>query len=344
MIVTEKYINKKIRTVVWRLFMAAMVVTLTVPAMARASNDAFTSWLEEFKVEARAKGISEATLEAALSDLKPVDRVIQLDRQQPEFRLDFPTYIGKTVSAWRIRKGRKLLQKHKALLEDVEQRHGIPPRFLVALWGIESNYGKNSGKFPVISSLATLAYDTRRSDFFRAQLLDALTIVDEGHISLHNMRGSWAGAMGQLQFMPSTFVRYALDGDSDGRKDIWNNLPDIMESAANFLARAGWQRGQTWGEEVLASPGLDRGMTGSGNKRSLSQWQSLGIRDMNGKNLPEDKSEGAVIFPKDAIQPAFLVYHNFDVIMKWNPSSYYAIAVGHLADRIIGKGPLQTLR
>jgi membrane-bound lytic murein transglycosylase B len=312
--------------------------------MARAKDDAFTAWIEELKIEARERGISEATLDSALSDLKPIDRVIKLDRQQPEFKLDLSTYLGNTVSTWRILKGRMLLYKHQSLLENVGQRYGIPPRFLVAFWGIESNYGKNSGSFPVISSLATLAYDTRRSDFFRAQLLDALTIVDEGHISLQNLRGSWAGATGQLQFMPSTFTRYALDGDSDGRKDIWNNLPDVMESAANFLASAGWQRGFIWGREVLVPPDLDRSLTGPDNRKPLSEWQALGVRRANGRDLPEEDIEGAVIFPSDAEQPAFLVYDNFSVIMKWNRSSFYAIAVGHLADRIIGKGPLKTLR
>ena len=315
-----------------------------IPSISSAEDDAFASWLADLRIEAIEKGISEATLDSALSGLSPVPRVIELDNSQPEFKLDFWTYQSKVVSGWRIRRGRELLAKHRELLKEVATKYGVPPRFLVAFWGIETNFGKTLGSFPVISSLATLAYDPRRSSFFRKELLNALTIVDEGHISAQDMMGSWAGAMGQPQFMPSTFVSYAMDADGDGRKDIWHTMPDIMESASNFLSQSGWQRGTTWGREVKLPDGFDTSKAGLETVKPLGQWQSIGVRKIDGGDLPSSNMNASLVLPAKQESPAFLVYKNYRVIMRWNRSHFYAVAVGHLADRLIGLGPLKSKR
>ncbi len=315
-----------------------------IPNISTAEDDAFANWLANLRIEAIEKGISESTLDSALSGLSPIPRVIELDQHQPEFKLDFWTYQTNVVSGWRIRRGRELLAKHRELLEAVAAKYGVPPRFLVAFWGIETNFGKTMGSFPVIASVATLAYDPRRSSFFRRELLNALTIVDEGHISAQDMMGSWAGAMGQLQFMPSTFVRYAMDADGDGHKDIWHTLPDIMESAGNFLSESGWQRGTTWGREVKLPDGFDTSKAGLETVKPLDQWQSIGMRKIDGGDLPSSKMNASLVLPAKEKSPAFLVYTNYRVIMRWNRSHFYAVAVGHLADRLIGLGPLKSTR
>ena len=262
----------------------------------------------------------------------------------PNFKLDFWGYVERVVSDTRIEQGRVHLETHRELLEDVESRYGIPPHVLVAAWGIESNFGRTQGSTPVISSLVTLAYDERRAAFFRAELLHALRIVDEGHIDLEDMNGSWAGAMGQLQFMPSTFVDYARDGDGDGRKDIWNNPADAVESAANFMASAGWQRGIIWGREVRLPSGFDTDLEGLETRKALAEWQSLGVRTIADDNLPNVAIEGSIVLPADGTEPAFMVYQNYRTIMRWNRSHLFAISVGHLADRISGKPPFQSYR
>ncbi len=304
----------------------------------------FPVWLEALRAEAIERGISAATVDAAFADVAPVERIIELDRNQPEFRLDFWGYLDRVVSDSRIDQGRVHLAEHRDLLADVASRYGIPPQVLVAAWGIESNFGRTQGSSPVISSLVTLAYDERRAAFFRAELFHALTILDEGHIRLEDMQGSWAGAMGQLQFMPSTFIDYARDGDGDGRKDIWTNAADAVESAANFMASAGWQPGYIWGREVRLPETFDTELEGLDTRKSLSEWQSLGVRTIMGADLPSVDITGSVVLPSDNIEPAFLVYQNYRTIMRWNRSHLFAIALGHLADRISGQPPLQSNR
>ncbi len=291
----------------------------------------FGEWLTALRAEAISRGISEATLEAAFAGIKPIPRVIELDRNQPEFKKSFDSYMQMTVSNWRIKKGRQMLQQHRALLEDVRRQYGVQPRFLAAIWGMETNYGKHTGSFSVIASLATLAHDTRRSTFFRKQLFHALTIIDEGHISAQEMNGSWAGAMGQLQFMPSTFTGYAVDADNDGRKDIWHTLPDIFASAANYLSKT-WQGNRTWGRKVQLSPGLDESLAGLDTKKPLSEWQSLGVRRINGDDLPEVVIDASLIMPSGSKGPAFLVYQNYRAIYRWNRSHLYSLAVCRLSD------------
>lgn len=309
----------------------------------RCTED-FSDWLDELRQEARAKGVSDATLHEALDNLEPIPRVIELDRRQPEFTQTFWRYLDARVSEKRIERGRTLLKTHKKLLDTIEMRYGIQPRFLLAFWGLETNFGEYLGSFSVIGSLATLAYDPRRSDFFRSELLAALSIIDGGHISAANMLGSWAGAMGQPQFMPSTFVRFAVDGDGDGWQDIWHTLPDVFASAANFLSESGWQGDKTWGREVKIPSDFNLELTGREVKKTLTAWQVLGVRKISGEDLPRVNIKGSIILPAGHDGPAFLVYDNFHTILRWNRSDFYAIAVGHLADRIVGKSPLLTIR
>ncbi len=310
--------------------------------LAIAQVPEFSVWLEALRAEAIEAGISAATVGEALAGVLPVERVTELDRNQPEFRLDFWGYLDRVVSNTRIDQGRAHLAEHSEMLEDVASRYGIPPQVLVAAWAIESNFGRTQGSFSVISALVTLAYDERRAAFFRAELLHALRILDEGHISLENMLGSWAGAMGQLQFMPSTFIDYARDGDGDGRKDIWTNEADAVESAANFMARAGWQPGYIWGRQVTLPEAFDTEMEGLDTSKPLAEWQSLGVRTISGADLPAVDISGSVVLPSDDIEPAFLVYQNYRTIMRWNRSHLFAISLGHLADRISGKPRLQN--
>ena len=326
------------------LIVAIIVTTLSVLAQPGACSEDFSSWLEGLRQEARAKGISETTLHAALDNLQPIPRIIELDRKQPEFTQTFWRYLDARVTEGRIERGRMLLELHAELLASIEKQYGVQARFLVAFWGLETNFGDYLGSFPVIASLATLAHDPRRSDFFRSELLAALSIIDGGHIAASEMVGSWAGAMGQPQFMPSTFVHFAVDADGDGRRDIWHNLPDVFASAANFLSGSGWQRDKTWGREVRLPPDFNLELTGLEVEKTLAAWQILGVRMSNGDDLPGINMKGSLILPAGHAGPAFLVYNNYRTTLQWNRSDLYAIAVGHLADRIAGKGPFATAR
>jgi membrane-bound lytic murein transglycosylase B len=220
------------------------------------------------------------------------------------------------------------------MLEKVKQHYGVHPRFLIAIWGLETSYGNYLGNFPIIGALATLAHDSRRGDFFRSELLNALTILDEGHISISDMRGSWAGAMGQVQFMPSTFTKFAIDANGDGRKDIWQNLPDAFSSAANFLVSSGWQSGIPWGIEVRLPSDFKHEIADMDHEKPLTDWQAIGIRQKDGSDLPQDNMMASVVLPSDGNKPAYLVYQNYRSILKWNHSHSYALSVCLLADRI----------
>ena len=307
-------------------------------------SDPFQSWLAELTAEAQTRGISATTLEVALAGVEPIPRVIELDRQQPEFTQTFWRYLDTRASNARIEEGRRLLRQHRDLLTGIETKYGVQGRFLVAFWGLETNFGQYLGGFPVIDALATLAFDERRSAFFRAELFDALSVLEGGHIARENMVGSWAGAMGQPQFMPSTFARHAVDEDGDGRKDIWGTLPDVFGSAANYLSSLGWDNDYTWGREVRLPQDFDLDLADLRVKKPLAEWQTLGVRRIDGRDLPAADIDGAVVVPAGIRGPAFLVYGNFDAIMTWNRSLLYAISVGHLADRLIGLGSLQSPR
>ena len=325
------------------LFLCLLCGRLAVAAEATPSRD-FEQWLTALRQEALAAGISESTLDEALTGVEPLEKVIALDRRQPEFTQTFWGYLDKRVTPERIERGRALLLEHSALLDRMRARYDVQPRFLVAFWALESNYGDYTGKIPVIASLVTLAFDERRSDFFRAQLLDALRILDAGHIEPARMKGSWAGAMGQLQFMPSTFVAYAEDGDGSGRVDLWGSLPDVFASAANYLSAIGWTGDETWGREVELPEGFDFNLATLSTEKPIGAWQALGVRRADGGDLPVADIEGSIVVPAGYGGPAFLVYDNYRKILVWNRSLLYALAVGHLADRLAGRPALVAER
>lgn len=311
-------------------------------ARADEGDEAFRAWLQDVRREAREQGISEATLDTALDGVAPIRRVIELDRRQPEFTRTFGDYLERRVTPARIARGRRLLDKHRELLQAVRADYGVQPRFLVAFWGLETNFGDHLGSFPVIPAVATLAYDDRRGDFFRAQLLDALRIVEQGHIAADRMMGSWAGAMGHLQFIPSTFVAHAVDADGDGRKNIWADLRDVFASGANYLSDVGWKGDEIWGREVRLPDGFDWSLARLSVRKPIAAWAAMGVRRADGRALPRADMAGSIVLPQGHQGPAFLVYDNFRAIMRWNRSINYAVAVGHLADRIIGLPPLRT--
>ncbi|MBN67622.1 MAG: lytic transglycosylase [Rickettsiales bacterium] len=294
----------------------------------------FGLWVKEFKMQALGQGISPQLLEEAFDGLEPNNRVVALDRKQPEGTKTFTEYMRGAVSQTRIDKGRKLYDQHKPLLDEIAAKYGVQPRFIVALWGIETNYGGYTGNFSIIEALATLAYDGRRSDFFRKELLNALTILQEGHITLDEMEGSWAGAMGQCQFMPSSFIAYAVDYNGDGRRDIWNSLPDIFASIANYLSQSGWNDDETWGRQVSTLANANIGQSGLDVMRPLAEWQQRGVRSADGTNLPQADLQAALVYPGTEEENAYLVYGNYKVLLKWNRSKYFATAVGTLSNRI----------
>jgi membrane-bound lytic murein transglycosylase B len=311
-----------------------MFLLLGLPLPSHAATD-FATWLQGVRTEAVGLGLDEGTLDKALAGLKPIPRVIELDRRQPEFTLTFKQYLQRVVNARRVKIGKQRLAEHRQLLERIAKKYKVQPRFMVALWGIETDFGRITGGFPVIASLATLAYDGRRSKFFRKELMVALRIVDQGHIASDKMIGSWAGAMGQNQFMPSSFQAYAVDYDDDGQKDIWGTLPDIFASIANYLTKSGWRDDQTWGRPAMVPEGFDVKLIGRNLTKELAEWQSLGVRQGDGADLPRRNLSASIISPqKNSLRPAFIAYHNYQVILRWNRSDYFAIAVGTLADRL----------
>jgi membrane-bound lytic murein transglycosylase B len=308
-----------------------------------AQDQTFAEWREQLRAEAFSLGISEETL-LAIDDLEaPLDRVLELDDAQPEFIQTFTRYLSLRITPLQINRGQALLRQYAVLLEEVRQSYGVQPHYLVSFWAIESNYGRATGGFSVLQALATLAFDPRRADFFRAELLTALKIIDDGHIAVDNMSGSWAGAMGQLQFLPSVFARYGIDGDNDGKIDIWNSLPDIFHSAANFLSQSGWRGDERWGREVLLPSNFDFSLTGTRTRKPLQEWNELGIIQMNGSPIPVANMQASVILPAGAGGPAFLTYANFRATMVYNPSTFYALTVGHLADRYTGGAAIQRM-
>lgn len=308
-----------------------------------AQDQTFAEWREQLRAEAFSLGISEETL-LAIDDLEaPLERVLELDDAQPEFIQTFTRYLSLRITPLQINRGQALLRQYAVLLEEVRQSYGVQPHYLVSFWAIESNYGRATGGFSVLQALATLAFDPRRAEFFRTELLTALKIIDDGHIAVDNMSGSWAGAMGQLQFLPSVFARYGIDGDNDGKIDIWNSLPDIFHSAANFLSQSGWRGDERWGREVLLPSNFDFSLTGTRTRKPLQEWNELGIIQMNGSPIPVANMQASVILPAGAGGPAFLTYANFRATMVYNPSTFYALTVGHLADRYTGGAAIQRM-
>lgn len=314
-----------------RTLSAALAFCLAVPSVASANPD-FDEWLAELRSEALERGISPATV-GALSELEPDPKVLALDRSQPGETDDFCNYLDRQLTPRRIARARARLKRHSKLLASLEASYGVPPRYLVSLWGLESGFGNDQGNFEVIRSLATLAHDPRRPSLFREQLFGALRILDREQLLPSQLRGSWAGAMGQVQFMPTTFLDHAVDYDGDGRKDIWNSVPDALASAANYLVHAGWRNGQSWGRPVRLPNGF-RKESASSSEASLSEWRSRGVRRHDGSPLPRAKMSGRIVLPSPGTSPAFLVYPNYETILRWNRSHYFGLSVGTLADHI----------
>ena len=323
---------------------ALILLGLFVVQPAAATRLDFPLWLDAFAVEARERGISQSTLDASLANVERIPAVIELDRRQPKEPGDFCGYIGARLTGKRIARGRLLLKQHRDLLHRISSQYGVPARFVVALWGLETNFGDYQGEYPVIDALATLAYDERRGALFRKQLLAALRIVDEGHQNPADLKGSWAGAMGQVQLMPTTFLDHAIDYDGDGRKNIWSSLPDAFASAASYLKRAGWRSGQTWGREVRIPASLSGDRRALARTRSLTDWRGAGVVRIDGGALPRVKMRGKIVLPAAKSPDAFLVYSNFETILRWNRSTFFAISVGALADEISGAASLRACR
>lgn len=302
-----------------------------------ANTEDFSVWMDNFKIRAEKSGISKTTIDETLNRVKVIPRIIELDRNQPEFTLTLSQYLRNVVSKKRIKKGISKIRENWELLETISNKYNVQPRFIVALWGIETDFGRVTGGFPVIDALVTLSYDGRRSKYFSKELINALKIIDQGHISYDQMVGSWAGAMGQTQFMPSSFLNFAQDYDNDGRKDIWGTKEDALASAANYLSKLKWNNNETWGREVIVNDNfnlIDDELTLQ-NKKTIIEWQSLGVRRMDGRDLPKKNLEGYLIKIKDTNKERyFLVYQNFKRILKWNTSNYFAISVGILSDSI----------
>lgn len=320
--------------VVSTLAVVAVLSLLSYPVEAE-DLPAFQEWLSSLRTEALSLGISEATLDKALTDLKPIPRVVELDRNQVEFTLTLNDYLERVLSKTRIAQGKNNLAMHGNLLSDIYAKYGVEPQVILSLWGLETNFGAFTGTFPVVGATLTLAYDGRRGTFFRNELFQALRILDGGHVSPDQMMGSWAGATGQFHFMPSSFSKFAVDYDGDGKMDIWNNLGDAFASAANYLSRSGWLQDQGWGSEIQLPVNLDRNLMGLQNRKRMSEWHALGVRDMQGGGSSGHLSSlASIIQPDGPGGRAYAVYDNYRVILKWNRSTAFAIAVGTLSDRI----------
>ena len=311
------------------------------PESVESIEQRFPACIAELKQQARDKGVSKKTVDRVLDEAEFLPKVIELDRRQPEFTSTFERYLNIRVSDTRLEKGREMYQKHRLLLQRLSREYGVPGRYLVSFWGLETNYGGYMGKMQAPSALATLSCDKRRSSFFSRELVTVLQLADAHGFDAAKMEGSWAGALGHTQFMPSTYQRYAVDGDGDGVIDLWGSLVDALASAANFLQQLGWERGLRWGREVILPADFDWSQAGRKNSKPVSAWAAMGVRRADGRPLPNiDDIDGAIIVPAGHDGPAFLAYQNFKVIMGWNRSEYYAISVGHLADRIAGGSAL----
>lgn len=298
-------------------------------------NQAFTTWLQGFAARARAKGITNATLSNALDGLQLNQKIIDRDRNQAEFTKPIWEYLDSAASQNRITTGREMARKHRGILDQIEAQYGVDREYVLAIWGLESNFGSHRGKTPIIEALATLAYDARRGAFFEAQLIDALKIIQAGDIDPAHMLGSWAGAMGHTQFIPSSYLEYAQDFTGDGRRDIWADDPsDALASTANYLAKHGWKKGHPWGIEVRLPDGFDYALAQRRIKRLPSTWAADGVRAA--RAIPDLYGPAAILLPAGASGPALMVFHNFKVIERYNAADAYVIGVGILGDQIAG--------
>jgi membrane-bound lytic murein transglycosylase B len=302
----------------------------------------FAAWVAGFRSRAFAAGITPQTFDAAFGEARFDPSVVEKDRNQSEFTKAIWEYLDSAVSDARIENGQAALRNNLALLERIEAAYGVDKEVVAAVWGLESAYGSYRGEYPLIGTLATLAYDTRRGAFFEGQLLAALSILQSGDVGADAMTGSWAGAMGHTQFIPTSYLAHAVDFTGDGRRDIWSDDPaDALASTAAYLADAGWQSGKPWGVEVTLPPGFDYGETGERVKKPVADWQALGVRTAGGGALP-DHGPASVLLPAGAQGAAFLIFANFQVIERYNAADAYVIGIGHLADRIAGGPPIRA--
>lgn len=308
--------------------------TPVAPAGNISGTVSFETWLQNVRAEAETQGIRKATIDAVFEKIELLPKVVALDKKQPEHTITFREYLPRAIPASRVQKGRQMLAANRALLKEIEEKYGVQARFIVALWGIETDFGSNTGGFYVPASLATLAYEGRRSAFFKDEFMKSLKIIDEGHVPPHDMTGSWAGAMGQCQFMPSSFLKFAEDYNGDGKRDIWMTKADLFASIANYLKQSGWQKDETWGRQVKLPEGFDVALTGKEIIKPLTEWQKLGVRREDGSDLPARDLAASIILPGGDARDAFITYKNYTVVMQWNRSNYFATAVGLLADAL----------
>ena len=341
-------------TSAWGLLAALAAALAVSPAAARAQEAPvappttapipFEDWLAELRTEALARGIRQEIVESALSTIEPVSQILERDRTQAEFSLDLTAYLKRRLTRTTIRTAQEMYTQHRALLKSVGSKYGVQPRVITAIWGLESNFGRFSGVRPTIPALATLAYDPRRSSMFRNELFSALEIVNRGDIELDRLRGSWAGALGQPQFMPSTYLKFSQDFDGDGRRDIWSSLADVFASIAFYLREHGWSEETTWGREVKvpkasrkAVAGVPRRESGCRAERALTkplplrEWRKRGVLTLSGGALPASTLEGSLVTDGSRY---FLVYKNYEAILAYNCATSYAISIGMLSDRI----------
>jgi membrane-bound lytic murein transglycosylase B len=321
---------------------SVLATGISVPGVATPKS--FDEWLAELATEARAKGFSDGLIDETLVGLTPLERVIQSDRSQAELNPGFARYSSARITKSMVARGKDLMHEHKTLLHRTEQQYGVSARVLIAFWGMESRFGRIQGRTPVFQALATLAWEPRRATYFRNELFDALTMVQRGHIDADTMTGSWAGAMGQTQFMPSSYLKFAVDFDGDERRDIWTSTPDTLASMANYLKGFGWDSSETWGREVKVNADASRAIAtipkrtdgcyaqrNMTERRPLVQWQKLGVRRVDGGPLPKADMQAGLV---DVGERKFLVYPNYDAILAYNCAHYYALTVGLLADRL----------
>lgn len=323
-----------------KVFKALSLTLLSSAVLMQAANAdekekiPFEKYVEQLKTEAKEKGVNTEIIEQAFNNVKFLKRSVKADKAQPEFKLTLDSYIPRAVPDWKIEQARAAYKKHYHLLHKIGKEYGVQPRFIVALWGVETNFGKLTGRNNVISSLTTMAYQGRREALFKKQLFAALTILEEGHIKADEFIGSWAGAMGQVQFMPTSYLKYAVDYDGDGKKDIWNTYADIFASAANYLKTEGWNAKETWGRQVLLPKNFDTKLASLKEYKTLHQWQALGVRRFDGSALPNVNMNASIVIPDDKGGRTYLIYNNYRVLMHWNRSYYFATAVCHLSERI----------
>jgi len=297
-----------------------------------SAKQSWSVWIQQLRTEALSEGISPDVFDAAFAGVTPMRRVISLDRGQPERRLTYLKYRSTRAKAYRINLGKRKFKKYGPKLRNIGREYGVDPCIIASLWGLESSYGHYMGHFPVIRALATLAYDDRRAAFFRKELLLALHILNDGHVTLAKFKGEWAGGSGHPQFLPSSWHRYAVDYDKDGRKDIWGTHDDVFASIANYLASNGWTQGQPWGLEVYLPDGFDESQIGYDTKKPLSAWIAQGVTPLRGRSFPKTDWEASILQPYGG--PALLVFDNFRVILRYNRSTFYAGTVSYMADKI----------